>query len=83
VDFQVWVADGDKPLPQRVVITYKKDKSQPQFWAQLSDWNLAPVIADSTFSAKLPDGALKIAFATQLPRTVPAARKPSAEKGVK
>lgn len=83
VDFQVWVADGDKPLPQRVVITYIKVKSQPQFWAQFSDWNLAPTITDSTFSVKPPEGAVKIAFATQLPRSVPAARKPSARKGAK
>jgi len=77
VDFQVWVADGDKPLPQRVVITYKKDKSQPQYWAQFSDWNLAPAITDSTFSVKLPEGAVRIAFVTQLPR------KSSAAKGAK
>jgi len=83
VDFQVWVADGDKPLPQRIVITYKKDKGEPQFWAQFSDWNLAPVIADSTFVAKPPSGAQKVAFAAQLPRVSPAARKPTVDKGAK
>lgn len=83
VDFQIWVADGDKPLPQRVVITYKKDKGGPQYWAQLSDWNLAPVIAESTFQAKPPDGAVKVAFEAQLPRVSPAARKPTATKGAK
>ena len=41
VDFQVWVADGDKPLPQRVVITVQEGQGQSQFWAQLSDWNLS------------------------------------------
>ncbi len=79
VDFQVWVADGDKPFPQRVVITYKTAKGQPQFWADLTDWNLAPAITDSTFLAKPPDGAQKIAFAAQLA----AARKASAKKGAK
>jgi hypothetical protein len=83
VDFQIWVADGDTPLPQRVVITYKKDKGEPQFWAQFSDWNLAPAISDSTFLAKPPDGAQKVAFAAQLPRLSPAARKASANKGAK
>ena len=83
VDFQVWIADGDTPLPQRVVITYKKAKGEPQFWAQLSDWNLAPALEDSTFLAKPPDGAQKVAFAAQLPRVSPAARKPSAGKGAK
>ena len=83
VDFQVWVADGDKPLPQRIVITYKKDKGEPQFWAQFSDWNLAPAIEDSTFLVTPPDGAQKVPFAAQLPRVSPAARKRSAEKGAK
>ena len=83
VDFQIWVADGETPLPQRVVITYKKAKGEPQFWAQFSDWNLAPAIEDSTFVAKPPDGAQKIAFAAQLPRVSPAARKTAPDKGVK
>src|SRR5262245_29616055 len=83
VDFQVWVADGDRPLPQRVVITYKQAKGEPQFWAQFSDWNLAPALDDSTFVAKLPHGAQKVAFAAQLPRVSAAAGKPSGEKGAK
>lgn len=83
VDFQVWVADGDKPLPQRVVITYKKAKGEPQFRAQFSDWNLAPAIADTTFQAQPPNGAQKVAFASQLPRVAPTARKSSANKGAK
>jgi hypothetical protein len=83
VDFQVWVADGDRPLPLRVVITYKQAKGEPQFWAQLSDWNLSPALADSTFVAKPPDGGQKVAFAAQLPHLSPAARKPAADKGVK
>jgi hypothetical protein len=83
VDFQIWVADGDTPLPQRVVITYKKAKGEPQFWAQFSDWNLAPAISDSTFLATPPDGAQKVAFAAQLPRISPAVRKPAPDKGAK
>src|SRR4029453_644205 len=83
VDFQVWVADGDTPLPQRVVITYKQTKGEPQFWAQFSEWNLAPALEDSTFLTTPPDGAQKVAFAAQLPRLSPAARKSSADKGAK
>ena len=82
VDFQVWVADGDRPLPQRIVITYKQAKGEPQFSAQFSDWNLAPAVEDSTFLAKPPDGAQRVAFAAQLPR-VSAAAKPSGGKGAK
>ena len=31
VDFQIWVADGAQPLPQRVVLTYKDAEGEPQF----------------------------------------------------
>jgi hypothetical protein len=83
VDFQVWVADGDKPLPQRVVLTYRTAAGQPQFWAEFSNWNLAPEIDDATFSAQVPDGLQKIAFAAQLPRISPAAGKASGKKGAR
>jgi len=63
VDFQVWIAAGDKPAPLRVVITYRKAPGQPQFWAQLSDWNLAPAISDATFAPQLPAGAQQVEFA--------------------
>jgi hypothetical protein len=82
-DFQVWVADGDQPVPLRVVITYKKAPGQPQFWAQFSDWNMAPAVNDATFTAQIPAGAQKVAFAAQLPRATMTARKASADKGAK
>jgi hypothetical protein len=62
-DLQVWVAQGDKPLPQRVVITYTRIDGRPQFWAQFSHWNLAPKVPDSMFVFEPPAGAAKIAFA--------------------
>lgn len=82
-DFQVWVADGDQPVPLRVVITYKKAPGQPQFWAQFVDWNMAPAIGDATFTAQVPAGAQKVAFAAELPRLSMGARKPAADKGAK
>jgi hypothetical protein len=65
-DMQIWVAQGAEPLPQRVVITYKKLDGRPQFWAQLSDWNLKPKVSDKLFSVTPPEGAVKIEFAAQL-----------------
>jgi hypothetical protein len=83
VDFQVWVADGDQPVPLRVVITYKNAPGQPQFWAQFADWNMAPAVNDATFTAQIPAGAQKVAFAAQLPRATMTGRKASASKGAK
>lgn len=73
VDFQIWIADGDSPVPQRVVLGYRTAPGAPQFRAQLSDWNFAPVITDATFSATVPNGAQKVSFVGQLARQAPAA----------
>jgi hypothetical protein len=78
VDFQVWIADGEKPLPQRIVITYKHAEGQPQYRALFAEWNLAPEVTETTFSPVPPEGAQKIAFAAQLPRAVPMRIKPRA-----
>lgn len=68
VDFQVWVTADSKPLPLRVVLTYKTQDGQPQFWADFADWNLAPAVTDATFAFTAPPGAQKIPFLTQLPQ---------------
>src|SRR5215475_6618775 len=65
VDLQLWVAQGNQPLPRRLVITYIREEGQPQFWAQFSEWNLAPEVPDALFVFTPPAGAAKIAFAVQ------------------
>lgn len=60
VDLQIWIAQGDRPLPRRAVITYKNEPGQPQFWAELSDWDLSPAVTDASFSFTPPAGAEKI-----------------------
>ncbi|MGZ8250414.1 MAG: DUF2092 domain-containing protein, partial [Methylomagnum sp.] len=47
VDYQVWIAAGDQPLPLRAVLTHKNAEGQPQFRAQFSDWNLSPQIQEA------------------------------------
>ena len=54
-----------EPLPRRLVITYKHADGRPQFWAQFSEWNLAPEVPDTLFVFTPPAGAVKIAFAPQ------------------
>ena len=81
VDYQVWIADGDKPLPLRLVLTYVGEKGQPQFRAQFSDWNVAPTVTDATFAFTAPQGAQRIAFLAELPRsTAPAPKASKASK---
>jgi hypothetical protein len=69
VDFQVWVAQGSEPLPRRIVITYKDENGQPQFCADLSNWNLAPDVSDALFAFTKPNGAERIQFLAEVRST--------------
>jgi hypothetical protein len=60
-DVQVWIASQGDPLPRRIVITYRREEGQPQFRANVTEWNLAPDVADGVFTFA-PDGAEKIPF---------------------
>jgi hypothetical protein len=76
VDFQVWVAQGEQPLPKRIVITYIEAEGQPQFWAELSDWNLSPSIPDAFFTFTPPNGAERIQFLAQVGKSAAVVDEP-------
>jgi hypothetical protein len=67
VDFQIWIALGNKPLPVRVVIHYKHYPGMPQFRAEFRKWNLSAKHRDKDFIFKPADGAEKIPFAAHTP----------------
>jgi len=62
VDAQLWVAKGDQPVLQRIVLTYKRENGQPQFWANFHDWNFSPEAPDALFTFTPAEGATRIAF---------------------
>lgn len=62
VDMQVWIAQGEQPLPRRVILTYKNAPGQPQFRADFADWNMSPSVDDAGFSFTAPAGAEQIPF---------------------
>jgi hypothetical protein len=62
VDCQFWIAQGGQPVPLRVVLTYKEVPGEPRFWANFSDWNLAPEAAADRFVFTPPAGAEKVPF---------------------
>ena len=78
VDFEVWVAEGERPLPRRVVITYLEEEGQPQFRAQFSDWNLTPEVPESLFTLTLPPNAEQIPIVAQLARNPDGEKPPAA-----
>lgn len=70
LDFQVWVADGDAPLPLRVVITYREE-GLPAYRAQFGNWNLAPKFSADTFVFASAEHLRQVPFAIQVPPHVP------------
>jgi hypothetical protein len=67
VDFQVWIADGDRPLPLRIVLTYRNEPGQPQFRVQFVDWQTVLPTGAGLFAFTPPTGARQIPWAIQVP----------------
>ena len=62
IDWQIWIQEGDKPLPRKIVITTKDVAGAPQFVVVMTKWNLAPKFSDSLFAFKQPKDAKKVEF---------------------
>ena len=62
IDWEVWIENGARPLPRKVLIRYKDEPGSPQFVAILSDWDLADASPDALFSAENPIGMTPIEF---------------------
>ena len=82
VNFQVWIRDGEQPLPLRIVLTYPGTPGQPEFRAQFSAWNLAPETADALFTFTPPANSSRIPFLAALPQAAKAGAG-STKKGAK
>ena len=78
VDVQVWIATSDKPLPQRIVLTYRDAPGAPQFWAEFTHWDLQPDFDAETFRFDAPKDAQQIPFAVQFPASVEQTAHPAA-----
>ena len=64
VDIQLWIEEGDRPLPRQFMFTSKWEGGSPRFIANLS-WETDPNFDPDFFEFKAPEGATKIRFITQ------------------
>ena len=62
VDWQVWIEDGDKPLPRKYVLSSKQVKGEPEFTMVIRNWDLSPKLTEKEFVFTPPKGAKKIDF---------------------
>jgi len=60
VDWQLWVQNGDQPLPLKYVITSKWMTGAPEYTLRLHNWNVAPEIDAASFTFTPPADATKL-----------------------
>ena len=60
VDWQLWVSDGEKPLPLKYVITSKWVAASPKYSIEFKNWNTAPSLEDSAFVFTPPKDAKRL-----------------------
>lgn len=60
VDWQIWIAQGDRPYPCRYVITSKLISSGPQYTIQIRDWKTGGDVVATDFQFKNPTQAKKV-----------------------
>jgi hypothetical protein len=57
VDWQVWVTDGEDPLPVKYVITSKLMAGAPEYALLVTNWDTQPQFDDATFAFVPPPDA--------------------------
>jgi hypothetical protein len=60
LDWQIWIAQGERPYPCRYVITSKQVDQAPQYSVQIRDWKTGDEVATDDFSFKAPTDAKKM-----------------------
>lgn len=66
IDWEIWITQGDKPLPLRLAMTYKQVQNQPRFLVEFFDWQLNPKLKNKQFNFKVPADAKQIEFGNPL-----------------
>jgi hypothetical protein len=61
VDWELWVEQGQQPLPRKIVITTASEKTRPQHSMVLT-WDLSPQLGDDLFTFVPPPQAHRIDF---------------------
>jgi hypothetical protein len=60
VDWQIWIAQGDRPYPCRYVVTSTKVPGWPQYTIDVRAWKTGAEVASDDFGFKVPPGATKL-----------------------
>jgi hypothetical protein len=62
LDWQIWIDAGETPLPRKLVITFRRQAGEPQYYAFMHRWDVNPKVADGAFQFTPPEGVRKVDF---------------------
>ena len=61
-EWQIWIEDGQYPVPRKYVVKYKLDDRDYVFVALINNWEFNEFASDETFNFTSPFGAAEIEF---------------------
>ena len=64
IDWQVWIQQGDQPLPRKLVIVDRSETTYPAYTARLT-WTLNPPLSDEDFAFRPGTDAKRIRITLQ------------------
>ncbi len=66
VDWQIWIQEGETPLPRKYVITSKWTTASPEYSITIRMFDSAGDISDDEFHFTPPEGSARIEFASRV-----------------
>lgn len=66
IELELWLENNDQSLPRRLIVTYRALPGEPNFVAEMSDWNFAVNPSDAEFKFGPPQGAERLRLGAAL-----------------
>jgi hypothetical protein len=62
IELELWLEDNAQSLPRRLIVTYRSLPGEPNFVAEMSDWNFSVHPSDADFQFTPAPGAERLAL---------------------
>ena len=66
MELELWLEDNERSLPRRLIVTYRSLPGEPNFVAEMSDWNFTVDPPDAEFQFEPAQGAERLQFGAAL-----------------
>jgi len=60
IELELWLEKNEQSLPRRLIVTYRTLPGEPNFIAEMSDWNFTIHPPDADFAFQPPEGAVQV-----------------------